>query len=47
MKGAIDQTELDTLCADILGDRFSLGIENYKLPSTDLQRSIIIIKNFY
>ncbi|MBW2468973.1 MAG: 16S rRNA (guanine(527)-N(7))-methyltransferase RsmG [Deltaproteobacteria bacterium] len=47
MKGAIDQTELDTLCAEILGERFSLGIEKYQLPSTDSQRTLIIIKNLY
>lgn len=47
MKGAIDQAELDALSAQILGDRFSLAIENYKLLSTDLQRSIVVIKNIF
>jgi 16S rRNA (guanine527-N7)-methyltransferase len=47
MKGEVGKVELDRLQAEILGDRFSLEVENYKLTTTDLQRSIIIIKNLY
>ncbi len=45
MKGEVDQKELDALRADILGDRFSLEIENYTLPSIHALRSIVIIKH--
>lgn len=45
MKGMVGQVEFDRLQAEILGDRFSLEVENYNLTTTDSQRSIIIIKN--
>ncbi|MGD8343766.1 MAG: 16S rRNA (guanine(527)-N(7))-methyltransferase RsmG [Desulfobacterales bacterium] len=45
MKGAPDQTELDMLRAEILGDRFSVEVQNYSLPSVLAHRSIVIIKH--
>jgi hypothetical protein len=45
MKGAPDQTELDMLRAEILGDRFSVEVQNYSLPSVLAHRSIMIIKH--
>lgn len=45
MKGKVDQKELDALRAEILGDRFSLEVKKYILPSIHAQRSIIIIKH--
>ncbi len=47
MKGELDQKELDALRADILGDRFSLEIENYTLPSVHTHRSIVIVKHLH
>ena len=45
MKGEVAQKELDALRSDILGDRFSLEIENYTLPSIHGFRSHVIIKH--
>jgi 16S rRNA (guanine527-N7)-methyltransferase len=45
MKAAVGQKELDAVRADLPGDRYSLDVENYRLPSIDALRSIVIVKH--
>ena len=45
MKGKVDTKELDAVRATVPQDRYSLLIENYRLPSMDAARSIVIIKS--
>jgi len=45
MKGEMDQKELKTVRAVAPQDRYALVVENYRLPSIDSQRSIVIIKH--
>jgi 16S rRNA (guanine527-N7)-methyltransferase len=44
MKGLVGAEELDRMLADMLQDRYSLEVENYKLPLMNAQRSIVVIK---
>ena len=45
MKGKTDPEELDAVRANIPQDLYSLEIENYRLPSMNAQRCIVVIKN--
>ena len=45
MKGKVDTKELDAVRAAVPQGRYSLQIENYRLPSMDAARSIVIIKS--
>ena len=47
MKGKVNQKELDAIRSEFLVDRYSLEVQNYKLPSIEALRSIIIIKHLY
>jgi 16S rRNA (guanine527-N7)-methyltransferase len=47
MKGEVDAKELDAVCADALGDQYSLVVEKYELPSIRALRSIVIIKHLH
>ncbi len=47
MKGEVDLKELDAIRADAPGDRYSLEVENYRLPSINALRSIVIIKHLH
>jgi len=44
MKGEVDQIELDKLRSDDPEHRCHIEVKNYKLPSIDAQRSIVIIR---
>jgi hypothetical protein len=43
MKGLVSGKELDRMRANILQDSHSLEIKNYKLPSMNALRSIVVI----
>ena len=45
MKGKVDSKELDAMRAAVPQDRYALLVENYRLPSINASRSIVIIKN--
>lgn len=45
MKGALDQKELDAVRAELPGDRYALEVENYRLPSIDARRSLVVLKH--
>jgi 16S rRNA (guanine527-N7)-methyltransferase len=47
MKGEVDLKELDAIRADAPGDRYSLEVEKYRLPSINALRSIVIIKHLH
>ena len=47
MKGKVDSKELDAIRAAVPQDRYSLRLENYRLPSMDAPRSIVIIKHLH
>ena len=44
MKGEVDQIELDKLRSDFPPNRYHIEIKNYKLPSIDAPRSIVIVR---
>jgi 16S rRNA G527 N7-methylase RsmG len=44
MRGEVDQIELDKLRSDAPEHRCHIEVKNYKLPSIDAQRSIVIIR---
>jgi 16S rRNA (guanine527-N7)-methyltransferase len=44
MKGEVDQKELQAVSAVAPQDRYALEVENYRLPSIDSQRKIVILK---
>jgi 16S rRNA (guanine527-N7)-methyltransferase len=45
MKGRVDPKELDAVRANTPGGRYSLNVENYRLPAINALRSIVIIKH--
>lgn len=45
MKGAVAQKELDAVRSTVPGNRYALEVENYRLPSINALRSIVIIKH--
>jgi 16S rRNA (guanine527-N7)-methyltransferase len=47
LKGKVNQKELDAIRSEFLADRYSLEVQNYKLPSIEALRSVIIIKHLY
>jgi len=47
MKGAVNQEELDAVNLDGLEDRYHLEVKNYKLPSIEAARSIVIIRHLH
>ena len=47
MKGKTDPEELDTVRTSTLKDLYSLEVENYRLPSMNAQRSVVLIKHLY
>jgi 16S rRNA (guanine527-N7)-methyltransferase len=47
MKGKVDPKELDAVRAEAPGDRYALEVENYRLPSINTLRSIVIIKHLH
>ena len=44
MKGEVDPIELDKLRSDVPTYRCHIEVKNYKLPSLDVRRSIVIIR---
>ena len=47
LKGEVDQTEIEAIRSDTLGDRYSFEVENYRLPLINALRSIVIIKHLH
>ena len=47
MKGEVGQEELEALRADAPADRYTLEVENYRLPSIDAPRSLVILKHLH
>jgi len=47
MKGEVDPKELDAVRAGAPGDQYALEVENYRLPSINALRSIVIIKHLH
>ena len=47
MKGKTDPEELDAVRTSTLKDLYSLEVENYRLPSMNAQRSVVLIKHLY
>ncbi|MEE9495926.1 MAG: 16S rRNA (guanine(527)-N(7))-methyltransferase RsmG [Desulfobacterales bacterium] len=47
MKGEVNQKELDAVNLDSLEDRYYLEVKNYKLPSIEAVRSIVIIRHLH
>jgi len=47
MKGEVNQEELDAVDLDGLEDRYHFEVKNYKLPSIEAARSIVIIRNLH
>jgi 16S rRNA (guanine527-N7)-methyltransferase len=45
MKGEVDAKELDAVRANVPEDQYSMKVENYRLPSMNSLRSIVIIKH--
>ena len=46
MKGEVDPKELDAVRTAAPHDRYSLEVENYRLPAIDAQRSLVMLKHF-
>ncbi|MEE9497150.1 MAG: 16S rRNA (guanine(527)-N(7))-methyltransferase RsmG, partial [Desulfobacterales bacterium] len=47
MKGAVAQKELDAVRSNVPGNLYALEVENYRLPSINTLRSIVIIKHLH
>jgi 16S rRNA (guanine527-N7)-methyltransferase len=47
MKGGVDPDELDTVRAVVPEDRYAIKVENYRLPSIDAPRSLVIVKHIH
>ncbi|MGD9043956.1 MAG: 16S rRNA (guanine(527)-N(7))-methyltransferase RsmG, partial [Desulfobacterales bacterium] len=45
MKGEVSQNELDAIGFDVLKDAYHLEVQNYKLPSMEADRSLVIIRH--
>jgi 16S rRNA (guanine527-N7)-methyltransferase len=45
MKGEVDPKELTALRTDTPADRYALDVKNYRLPSIDATRSLVIVKH--
>ena len=45
MKGEVSQNELDAIGFDVLKDAYHLEVQNYKLPSIEADRSLVIIRH--
>jgi 16S rRNA (guanine527-N7)-methyltransferase len=47
MKGKVGQKELEALRADTPTERYALQVENYRLPSSDAPRALVILRHLH